>query len=359
MNIKQIFAKINIKNKPFSNSELILFFERLSLYIVSGLTLDKTLLVICEGLKEKQKFSIDNIRTGIMSGNLLSEMFRKHLKTSDTISGLVENGENSGRLAEALNYAKQLMEQENELRKKCMSAMAYPIIIGIFAGILTIGLMRGVMPQIVPMLRGLHVELPLLTKIVIALSDGFLLYGLYLFILIIIIPILFFYFYRKNLLFKMFIQKILLRIPITGNLVYIYSLSIFQLSCGSLIESGLGSATSYKKVVQTLSFMPLRYALEREFVSISNGVPISQIMKNIKKIPLFIPSLMSAGEMSGTLGKVMLRSAEILNKDIEHSLKRITSLIEPIMMVGMGLVVGSIALSIMMPIYSISRVLQH
>lgn len=345
--------------KQFSRSDLILLFERLELYIASGLTLNKALLIVGDGTSQRQKTAIESVRLGVESGGSLSRAFQKFLNISLTISGLIENGEMSGKLAEALNSSRQLLEKEDELRKKCASAMAYPIIIGIFALILTVGLMRGVMPQIVPMLKSLHVQLPLLTRIVMALSDGLSAYGFYILLLAILLPTIFLYSYKKVAFIKKHFQIILIRIPLVGHLVYSYSLSLFLLSCGSLIESGLGSASAYKNAVNTMSLIPLRRELVKELSPVSHGVPISLVLRKIKRIQPFVSPLMSAGEMSGTLGKSMLRGALILDREIEHSLKRITALIEPIMMAGMGIAVGAIALSIMMPIYDISRVLQR
>lgn len=347
------------KTKQFSRSDLILLFERLSLYIASGLTLNKALLIVEDGISKRQKTAIEKVRLGVESGGSLSRALQKFLNISLTISGLIENGETGGKLAEVLNTSRQLLEKEDELRKKCASAMAYPIIIGIFALILTIGLMRGIMPQIVPMLKSLHVQLPLLTRIVMALSDGLSFYGIYILFMVILLPSIFLYSYKRVALVKKLVQSFLIRIPLIGYLVHSYSLSLFLLSCGSLVESGLGSAGAYKNAVNTMSLIPLRRELSKELSPVSHGVPISLVLKKIKRVQPFVSPLLSAGEMSGTLGKSMLRGALILDREIEHSLKRITALIEPIMMAGMGIVVGAIALSIMMPIYDISRVLQR
>jgi type II secretory pathway component PulF len=349
---------ISIKRK-FNRADLILLFERLELYIASGLALNKALAILGEGMLEREKTAIKKVCLSIESGNSLSRALRKSLNISLTISGLIENGENGGKLAEALNSSRKLLEKEDELWKKCASAMAYPIIIGLFSLVITIGLMRGVMPQIIPMLKSLHMQLPLLTRIVMALSDILMAYGLYLALLIVLLPIAFLYLYKKNQLIRKFTQSILIRFPLFGDLIYSYSFSLFLLSCGSLIESGMGSATAYENAVGTSSLIPLRNELSKELPSISRGVSISIAFRKMKRIRPFMSPLLSAGEISGTLGKSLLRGAMILDREIEYSLKKITALVEPFMMAGMGLIVGAIALSIMMPIYDISKALQH
>jgi len=153
-------------------------------------------------------------------------------------------------------------------------------------------------------------------------------------------------------------QSFLIRIPLIGGLFYRYSLSLFLRSAGSLIESGLQSAIAYRNAAEVLSLIPLRNELTKEASAVSRGVPFGSAVAKIKRIPPFVPPLVSAGEVSGALGRSLLRAADILDRGVDHSLKKITALIEPVMMAGMGFAVGAIALSIMMPIYDISKVLQ-
>ncbi|MEK7609540.1 MAG: type II secretion system F family protein [Patescibacteria group bacterium] len=351
---------MKIFHKKWKRRDLILLLERLELYISSGLTIDKALEILGQGISERQATSLAKVRANVVAGSPLSKSFATHLNLSRTLVGLIEHGESSGELARTIQTAKTLLEREEELSKKCLSALAYPVIIGIFSLILTIGLVRGVMPQIIPMLKSLHVQLPLLTRVVMFVSENLLSYGLYIFLGIITIFITTSFTYKKSSLFKGFCHNFLAHIPILGQLFYSYYLSLFLQSCGSLVESGLRIGYSYSNTTATVSFIPLSKLLNTQIVNIHRGIPLGSLMANkSNKIPRYISPLLLAGESSGTLGKSLIRVASILDRDIEHSLKRMTSLIEPVMMAGMGCVVGAIALSIMMPIYDISRVLQH
>lgn len=347
------------KNK-WKRRDIILLLERLELYISSGLAIDKTLMITKQGISTRQKYCIEKIQTDVVSGSSLSKSLFIHIGLSKTLKGLIEHGELSGELISSLSTSKRLLEKEDELIKKCMSALAYPVIIGIFASLLTIGLVRGVMPQIIPMLKSLHVKLPLLTRVVMSFSEIITFYGLYILLGIILLIIIFLISYRKLRFFKIICHYSLIRIPIIGKLVYLYSLSLFLQSCGALVESGLQLGSSYSNTVDTISLIPLSKLLKSNIANINKGIPLGQVLANKSRfIPSYISPLILAGESSGTLGASLIRSASIIDRDMEHSLKRLTSLIEPIMMAGMGIVVGCIALSIMMPIYDISRVLQH
>jgi len=343
--------------KKWKNRDLIMLFERLELYVGSGLGLDRSLEVAAQGIHLKQKNTLDRIRKSVESGGLLSKSLQSEIGISQTLSGLISHGESSGGIDRALHTARTLMEREDELRKKCLSSMTYPLVIGFFAALLTVGLVRGIMPQIIPMLKSLNVPLPLLTRSVIWISENSVAYGAYTLIVSVLFVFLLRLSIKKIKKIRHAVQSLLLYVPVLGSLVHVYFLSVFLRSCGSLVESGVSSSLAYASVTDTVSFLPLHSMLNSHVTSIARGIPLSQCFIG-KKMPPYIQPLLSAGEASGTLGSSIIRAADIIDRDIEHSLKRLTSLIEPLMMAGMGTVVGAIALSIMMPIYDISRVLQ-
>jgi type II secretory pathway component PulF len=345
---------------PWKDKDRILLLERLELYMSAGLALDKALHITGQGSPKKQRTCMEQVQNDVMSGIPVSKSFTKHIGLSKTLSSLIEHGESSGELVRAFTISRTMLEKQGEALKKCISALVYPGVIAVFASLLTIGLVRGVMPQITPMLKSLNVGLPLLTRIIITISENMVSYGLYGLGGIIFAAILFLILYAKVKPFTYLCQCVFIRTPLIGHLLFSYSLSLFLQSLGSLVESGVSVARSYSNTVNTLSLLPLKHSLLGKVPDIQKGIPCGTILQGVsKKVPTYVPSLISAGEASGTLGTSLLRAASIIDRDMDHSLKRLTSLIEPVMMVGMGCTVGSIALSIMMPIYDISKVLQH
>lgn len=347
------------KPQNWSLRELILFLERLELYISSGLQLNKALEISIQGVSKKHVQKIKHIQQEVENGNALSRALKDTIRVPSTILGLIAHGESSGELAKALNFSKQLLEREDELLKKCMSAMIYPVIIAIFALALTLGLMKGVMPQIIPTLKTLNVNLPLITRIIMFISDSLSGYGILFLIGPVILLVALILGYSRSKKICSVLQSLILHIPIIGRLFYLYFVSVFMHSLGSLVESGIPAASAYVDTVSAISFWPLKKICVKHIKAISRGVTLGSIMATFKDLPAFIPSLVSAGEMTGLLGVSLSRCALILDRDIEYSLKKLTSLVEPVMMVTMGAVVGTIALSIMIPIYDVSRVLQH
>jgi len=339
------------------NKSLLL--ENWEMYISAGMTLHEAVQTSGTAFSKKENVCIRKIIDSIERGQNLSSALVGNVNFSPVLLSLIEHGESSGNLPRALNLARNIIEREDALIKSCMSALAYPIIIGVFACLLTIGLMRGVMPQITPLLKSLHVDLPLITKISMYVSDNIVIFGLYILLALIGLLPASVYLYKKYFKFKLICHKSILLIPIVGKLVYQYNLSILGRSLGGLIVSGASLTSSYKNVYQKLFLIPMKLYFEGQLQDLTRGVSLSTIFANMRNMPTFVVPLIKAGQVSGTLGQSLIRTSDILDKDIENILKRLTALIEPIMMIGIGIVVGGIALSIMLPIYDVSKTLQH
>lgn len=347
------------KPKKLKRKELLLFLERLELYVSSGLLLDGAIRMIMEGEGKKRRSVFAPILQGLESGATLERSMNAALVLPSAVSSMIGQGERAGKLSAALSFSRQLLEREEDLYKKCVSAMAYPVVIGIFALILTVGLMKGVVPQIIPLLTSLNVKLPVITQIVIGASNAITKYGIYAATGFVAIAWTILYSYRKKKKIRYFIQLLVSHVPIVGSLIRLYTVSIFLRSLGSLVESGIATPSAYKLASSSLFFMPLQSSACRQTENVYRGTKLGAVLSLIPRMPAFVPTLIAAGEMTGSLAVALSRSANIIDRDIEHTLKKLTSLIEPVMMAGMGCVVGGIALSIILPIYDVSKVLQH
>ena len=346
-----------LKINRWKRRDIILLVERLEMYISSGLTLNKTIQISSQGLNKKQKSDLLRLENHITSGGSLSKGLKDILNFPATTVGLVNYGESSGSLSKSLITVRNLLEREDELLKKFISALIYPLIIGLFSILLVIGLIKGIMSQIIPLLKSLNIDLPLITKIVIFSSEIIIKYGLYIFLGIVLGFIIFRLIVSKSLWFRRGLQYLLVKIPIVGKLFYHYHLSVFLYSCGALVESGIPLDRAYLGVANNISFLPLNNYLNNNISDIKKGTPLGLILNN-RYIPNYVSPLLVAGESSGSLGLSILRAGSILDKDIQSALHKLTVLVEPAMMMTLGIVVGSIAVSIMIPIYSISSVLQ-
>lgn len=344
----------------WSKKNQIHFFEKLGMYLHAQMSIDDAIKNCASGFKKRDVTVIKKIGEDISSGMNLSTSLRKEVNLSKSTIGILQVGEKSGKLSESLTTIKNLLEREDDLKKKIISSMIYPMVIGIFASLLVVGLIRGVIPQIVPMLKGLNVELPLLTKSVIAVSDIISQYGLYILSVLAVIffvaPII----YKKIVSIRYFFHVLILKTPLIGKIVLDVALSIFSRSFGSMLSTNIGIFEAYSIAIESIDFLPLQKKMKISLTAISSGKKVSDSIAELKlNIPTYVSGLVSAGERSGTMGASLIRVADIIDRDIDHRLKRLTSLLEPALMIVMGLIIGAIALSIVMPIYDISKTLQR
>ncbi len=344
--------------RPWNNARRMIVLEQLGSYISAGITLDRALEIVARSSVRHLRVDIDSIRTEVIAGTRLSSALRVHMDLSGSLVGLIEHGEVSGSLATALESARVSMERTSDMTKKCVSALIYPAVIACFSVLLILGLIRGVMPHITPMLISLHVPLPLLTRTMMSLTDIVLAYGIWIGCASLIIGIMMFVTYRRVELIRYIYQRVLLYVPIVSGGLLRYSYSMYLRSLGSLIDAGMNVPEAYDRTAMTVSLLPLGRTLRRCSALVHTGLSLSVVFERIR-MPTYISSLVAAGESSGTLGRSLIRCADLIDRELDHLIKRLTSLIEPLMMVAMGGAVGSIALSIMMPIYDISKTLQQ
>jgi len=337
--------------------QMAMLLEELEMYVSAGLSPGRAIGAIAKAAGKRQRQVLEKLRTRLDSGQNVAAVFEQELGLPPPIIGLLSCGESSGSLAAALRAAHSVMEQRDELAKRCLSAMTYPIVIGIATVALALGLMDGVMPQMIPLLSGLHRDLPVLTRVVMAVSGFISTWGLLTAAAIVISAIAATAGYRRMPSVRRAAHSCLGHIPVIGGLTNDCSCALFLRSLGTMIGSGMPADAAYGRAVGAVSFGPLRSALSSGADTIRSGGSIGELAS--ARMPGFVAALVTAGEASGQLSEALIRSASIIERQIGHTLGRLTALMEPAMMICMGGMVGSIALSIMMPIYDVSRALQR
>lgn len=341
-------SRWNIKEK-------LLFLEQLEMYVSAGLSLDESLSLIGDKLRGRRRTQLERLGRAIESGQSLSQLI-SGLGFSDAISGLISCGESSGNLSGMLRAGYVLLARHDELFKRCTSAMVYPAVIALATITLTIALVRGIMPQIIPLLSSLHSDLPFLTRLVMYASRELTAYGLFGAVGSVVMAVGVAALYRKIRMIRSGVQGLVVRLPILGNLVLNVNRSMFLRSLGVLIDSGVPLDRAYERTARSIALVPLNRKLMALVHSVKSGESLSDLLGGA--VPAFATSLIRAGEISGHLGGVLIKTADIIDRDLEHIIKQLTSLLEPIMMIGMGGMVGTVALSIMMPIYDISKAIR-
>ncbi len=344
--------------KKFSIIDQIYFAKRLSILLESNLSMLEALKIMKSMENEAYKIKIyDNLINDCEIGISLSKsLLNLNLKLDSLLITLIKNGEQGGTLVLSLSQISRNLEKRNELMKKMISTLIYPAFIFIATIFMAIFLVMYIFPKILPLLNSLNIQLPFLTRLVKFLYEFGISYGLYVATLSLLIIFSFKFSYKRFDIFKFNIHKILFKIPILSNYL-ILDINSFLCNIGEILLStnrSLSDLHLFNRDTTT------NLIYKKIFNQIYNESLIGiSFTKSISKYPKFFNKIMinmcNIGERSGNLSEMMGHCSRIFEQDIDTFLKRFSSLIEPILMIFMGVIVGSIALSIILPVYEITN----
>lgn len=344
--------------RSFSLSDQIFFSQRLSLLIDSSIPLVESILIIrnMDNSFHRRRVLdvfIMDINNGI---SLARSMRNSGVYFNPILITFISNGESSGFLSNSLLQAYKYLEKKNELKKKIISTLIYPLFIVFTTFFMTLFLVLYIFPKILPLLGSLNIKLPLITRIVKNLYEFSILYGLYGILFLILFTIFFTLIIKKNAYLKSILHLFILSIPILGKYFKTYYLSTIC-NTGEMLLSGgksipdmlMFSKDSIRNVLYKNAFDKI-HSQSIQGISLSNS-----LKKHSSLFSIFMIDMCSIGEKTGNVGIMLGHCGRIFEQDLDNFLKRFSSLIEPILMVLMGLIVGSIALSIILPVYEITN----
>ena len=339
----------------FSLGEKIYFFRNLSMMIDSGVSAIESLEIVSDQVKDgKVKKTILKIGEDVRNGKRLSEAMRKFPKYfPEYIVENVNMGDQAGRLSETLNRISADLEKDDELRKKVFGAIAYPLVVVGVMVIVVIALMFFILPGISQLFIDLDAPVPLPTKILLDFADfiratPFLIPAILLgFILLITIGLKF----KRT---RYILHYILLKVPVFGELMKDYNLVLFFRSLEALFKSGIPIVATVEIARNTTNNEVYKKALEKVEPALLHGVSFSDTIapfphlfsKQTRKIIM-------VGERAGKMEESFSRISDYYLRSVDYKTRMLTVLIEPFLMLALGIVVGLLALSIFLPIYNL------
>ncbi len=346
-------------NIPFVGTvpehQKIIFARNLGLMIKAGLSLAKALNILKKQISNKnfQKV-IESLESEINKGNSFSGATSQYPKIfSELFVSMVRAGEESGKLSESLQIISNQMDGTYKLKQKVKGAMIYPGVIFsvmIFIGVL---MLIYVVPSITATFKGLKLELPFLTKLLINVSD-LLKNNILLYLLILIFVFIIFYLYLLSKPGKRMFDFLILKLPVIGELVRETNSARLTRTISSLLSSGVSYTESIsitRHVVQNEYFKDV---LNTAKVAVEKGGAISSVfMENTSLCPVFVAEMMVVGEETGKLPEMLMEVALFYEESVDQKTKNISTIIEPVLMVFIGIAVGFFALAIIKPMYSL------
>lgn len=356
---KKSIANVVIGSDKLKLKSLILYCRQISTLLVSGVPLMKCFDVIASQTDDKKlKETMNLLSSDVQSGLVLSEaMSKQGDRFPEMLCKMVEIGELTGDMGGILGKMADQYEKDSRINRKIQSAMTYPIVLIFISLIACIFMLVAIVPQFVAVFESLDAELPLLTKMLLGASN-FLIHRWY--VLLIVIPLIIYAIFNifKSPNVQMWIDKQKLTMKgLKSPMQKIMSAQIAR-TLYTLISSGVPIVQAMEYVNKNVKNVYARKCLDEVIVGIQKGKKISELLSEYPIFPKLLISMISIGETSGNLEEMLSKTADYYDEEIDAAIGQITSLLEPFMILIVGLIIGCIVMALYAPMFGMITAMQ-
>lgn len=349
--VKKMFFRLSMQ-------EQMMFAKRLSILLRSGIPILQAVdMVKRQSQSRSARDMLADLSTGVEGGQFLYvrlEKYRKYL--GNFAVNIIRIGEVSGTLHENLAYLADEIRKKKELRRKVVSALVYPAFIVLATIGVTILLLTYVFPKILPIFAAFSSQLPASTRLLIFISNLFIHWGWLIALILVALIGVFILALRKNSKFALFVDRMLLKIPVLGMLLQYYNMANFCRTLGVLLQSSVRIVEAVNITATTTTNLVYHDSLLRLGNTITQGGRISGFLEEEGKIyPPMVSQMINVGETTGKLSDSLVFLSDMYENEVDELTKNLSTSIEPLLMIFMGLLVGFVAISIITPIYSFTQ----
>lgn len=350
LNVSRLFDRL----RGVSLTDKIMFSRHLAVMIGAGVPIARAMKTLANQSNNSIfRSAISRVEEDIRNGERIADALEKHPAVFSTLYvSMVRSGDATGNIVEALNLLASHLKKEHDLKARIKGALMYPAVIVIAMGGIGALMMTVVVPKIAAVFEDLDAELPFLTKIVIGTSEFISAYWPF---VLGSLPIFIFFLKRflgTDIGGRIF-SGILLKAPILSDLTKKINSARFARTFSSLIEGGVPILESLLITKDTLTNFYYRASLNKMHESVRVGKPLFEAIIPFRKIyPDLVAQMVRVGEETGALGEVLERIAEFYEEEVDSATKNLSSVVEPILMLIIGAVVGVFAISMIQPMYS-------
>lgn len=344
--------------KRVSRRDLAIFCRQFHILIKGGISIVKSLDILVEQTKNTSlKGSVEEVLKDIQKGYTLSQSMDRHRKVfPEILINMVQAGELSGSLDIILKRMSIYFEKESKLESKIKSSMTYPIILIVTSIIVIFFILTVVLPIFISIFTHTDIILPWPTRALLTISIYLKSYWYLLPILTIIISS-FIYYYKNSSSGKRKIDRIKVTLPIIKNLNINIIISRFSRTLATLISSGIPLIQALTIVSKVLNNKEIEARLIGRLKSLEGGMSLSQMIEGIGIFPSIVNSMIHIGEESGSLDEILHKTADFYDTEVEENLNRLTSLIEPVLLILMSIIIGFIVMSITLPMFDMVNII--
>ncbi|ETI70302.1 type II secretion system F family protein [Neobacillus vireti] len=345
---------------PVKLQHFVIYLRQFSTLIKAGVTVvEATAILAVQTDSKALKKALLDVEQELREGNPLSDAVAKHKKIfTPMFINMVKAGEVSGNLDETLDRLAEHFEKQHYTKQKIVSALAYPTVVGIIAIAVVIFLLVAVVPTFVTMFADLGGQLPAITRFVLAAS-GFMQSFWWLVAIFIIAIVVFITYLKSNNQSKYYLDYMLLRMPIFGNLLQKAALARMMRTLSSLFSSSVPILQAMAIVEKVVENEVLARVIQESRESLEKGRSMTEPMQKHWAFPPLVTQMIAIGEETGALDAMLSKIAEFYEKEVETGTDRLKSLIEPLMIVVLAGLVGTIVTAIMVPMFDMFNQFQQ
>jgi len=357
---KDILESIPIFKTKVKDKSVVIFARQFSTMISAGLPLIQCLEILAAQEDNKTfKKVIKSIKDDIEGGATLTDALKKHPKVFDDLFiNMVAAGEAGGILDTILNRLAAYMEKMMKLKSKVKGAMIYPATIVLISfGVITMLLIK-VVPVFQKLFSGMGQDLPMATQLLIDLSDFVSKSFIYIIATIVVGIVVFVRYYRTEV-GRMTVDRFILRAPVFGPLMRKVAISKFTRTLSTMMNSGVPILDGLEIVSKTAGNKVVEKALMETRKNIREGKTIAEPLQETKVFPPMVVQMIAVGEATGALDSMLSKIADFYEDEVDAAVSAMTSLLEPIMMVFLGGVVGGMIVAMYLPIFQIGALVGH
>ncbi|MBE9049274.1 type II secretion system F family protein [Nostocales cyanobacterium LEGE 11386] len=351
-NLETALAKVSVKDKA-------VFSRQFAALVNAGVAIVRSLGVLSEQCSNpKLKKALIDISNDVQSGMNLSDSMRKHPECFDGLYvSMIQAGEVGGVLDEVLNRLAKLLEDVARLQNQIKAALSYPVVVGVLATGIFVGMTVFLIPIFAKIFTELGTELPALTQFLMACSEILRSWRVLVVIGILIAFGIAYKQYYKTPVGRITIDRLSLKMPLFGDLIQKSSVARFSRTFGALTRSGVPILTCLEIVRDTSGNQVVANAIDAARAEIQQGGMISLALQKDQVFPVMAIQMISIGEETGELDAMLMKIADFYEDEVEQAVKALTSVLEPLMIVVLGGMVGTILLAMYLPMFKVFETL--
>jgi len=347
---RALIQKISLKHKT-------IFYRQFSIMLTAGVPIEKTLLILAEEETNKKfKQVIYNLLSFIRSGDtLFSALEAEDGWFSNLEIAITKAGEEAGLLDSALLRISELLKRQDSLRKKLLTASIYPILVLFVAMSVLLLVTVFVLPQFENTFAQMNIEMPAFSKAVFAFGNFLRDYGYIIPLLILLLFVLFAFLKRTNIVFARKIDAIKLKIPIFGNILLKASLSRCFRTLGLMLQSGVNMLSALRMSGEVADNLIIKDSFDRMFCEAEEGNALYNTLSEGGMYPVLVGQIIKIGEETGHVDVKFIELATLLEDDLDDTIRRLTTVLEPMLIIVIGFLVTVMLFAVYLPILSAIR----